>query len=134
MCGGNFCQQCRDLRKCGLSPRVRGKPYQTRSGTSEGRSIPACAGETHPIPPVYGLRQVYPRVCGGNSYPSCLRTCHQVYPRVCGGNCHMPTGPSIYTGLSPRVRGKRAGARSSESLLGSIPACAGETLPDRKLL
>ena len=46
---------------------------------------------------------------------------------MCGGNrmIHYPTGD--VEGLSPRVRGKRRQATFWRRLVGSIPACAGET-------
>ena len=69
VCGGNWGRRCRRRRGAGLSPRVRGK-QTAYDGPQEGDgSIPACAGETPTAAGVAGLREVYPRVCGGNHRP-----------------------------------------------------------------
>jgi len=86
VCGGNCQMPAVRPYIRGLSPRVRGKPYQTGSGSSESGSIPACAGETY--------------------LHHHLLHYHQVYPRVCGGNLTDSDFAAIQKGLSPRVRGK----------------------------
>ena len=106
VCGGTPPRPGIDLCAKGLSPRVRGNqaedhPYANRLG-----SIPACAGEPIPAPPLMAGRRVYPRVCGGTMRRNCWR-----WP---------------VRGLSPRVRGNRAGRRIPAGRSGSIPACAGE--------
>ena len=69
-------------------------------------SIPACAGEPRG-PGLYIARsRVYPRVCGGTKVPEVLWVVHE--------------------GLSPRVRGNPDTHVLVSSLIGSIPACAGE--------
>ncbi len=50
-----------------------------------------------------------------------------------GGNGVGLIGGGSYQGLSPHARGKLLRLADSMAALGSIPACAGETL-DRKLL
>ena len=50
----------------------------------------------------------------------------RVYPRVCGGAPSAPPASSAVGGLSPRVRGSPLGAGESQTVLRSIPACAGE--------
>ena len=55
---------------------------------------------------------------------SCCR--RWVYPRACGGTEYIEYVESIYTGLSPRVRGNRAGRTVPRNGSGSIPARAGE--------
>ena len=108
VCGGNP-SPCKVVGAVqGLSPRVRGKRIPTGCWPMRWRSIPACAGETPGRQPFSSSEGVYPRVCGGN--PPAGRGCHQ--PR----------------GLSPRVRGKRITPYPRGTSLGSIPACAGETL------
>ena len=69
-------------------------------------SIPACAGE--PLAPdrTDQVPEVYPRVCGGTSFP--------------------PYVLSRAHGLSPRVRGNHCGRAGEVAVVGSIPACAGE--------
>ena len=49
-----------------------------------------------------------------------------VYPRVCGGTACGIARNARYEGLSPRVRGNRQTGLFPQSLVGSIPACAGE--------
>ena len=71
-------------------------------------SIPACAGEPFFVSDSLDIFWVYPRVCGGTTI-----------------------GPAIvlsHRGLSPRVRGNQQVSRYVASLIGSIPACAGEPL------
>ena len=86
---------------------MRGKLAADCSIALAGRSIPACAGETRRGRAAPALRQVYPRVCGGN-----------------GGGVMRITK---LQGLSPRVRGKLNGNAICLVYQGSIPACAGET-------
>ena len=93
----------------GLSPRVRGNPHPALVWGSDGRSIPACAGE--------------PRLTGAGWQ---IVT---VYPRVCGGTPDCPRMPSSADGLSPRVRGNHNGAGGGQLPQRSIPACAGEPPP-----
>ena len=100
----------------GLSPRVRGNPFETEAASDADRSIPARAGEPTNAP--YGLPD------------------GRVYPRACGGTTYVQAGASILLGLSPRVRGNRAQSRSAIGSSRSIPARAGEphigTLPRNK--
>ena len=69
-------------------------------------SIPACAGE--------------PRACAWR-----LRR-RSVYPRVCGGTGRCRHFRSDSPPLSPRVRGNPPGTVRNRTVIGSIPACAGE--------
>ena len=94
----------------GLSPRVRGnRGHRLRHLRGRG-SIPACAGE--------------PRI-------ECLpRSHHGVYPRVCGGTRRRGARRWALRGLSPRVRGNQLPELVRRHVVGSIPACAGEPLPD----
>ena len=69
-------------------------------------SIPACAGDPHRV------------VSSGRV--------QRVYPRVCGGTFELVLHPRLAEGLSPRVRGNPAQARSENRVPRSIPACAGE--------
>ena len=106
VCGGTSAPRPVSTAGRGLSPRVRGNPSGSRRPPMKLGSIPACAGEppskTGPTTP----RWVYPRVCGGTSSAGW---------RPCSG-----------AGLSPRVRGNRTSGASGDTLLRSIPACAGE--------
>ena len=69
-------------------------------------SIPACAGEP-----------------SSSAHP---RSMNRVYPRVCGGTTNETETMAGRAGLSPRVRGNHERRLNRPSLIGSIPACAGE--------
>ena len=105
-CGGTCKLTARLSSFSGLSPRVRGNPFQLTSIPLVSRSIPASAGE----PGLAGLVTRWP----------------QVYPRECGGTLR-PT-PCVFGvgGLSPRVRGNPARSAFSGAMTRSIPASAGE--------
>ena len=106
MCGGTQ-HHYQDYRYYhGLSPRVRGNRWQQLYRGTQGRSIPACAGEPG----------------RGDDRPAQ----HEVYPRVCGGTNATEGLVGTPAGLSPRVRGNRSSAPAGVMLMRSIPACAGE--------
>ena len=90
----------------GLSPRMRGNPYQGTGIPECQRSIPAYAGEP-----------VHPRHCYAAA---------RVYPRVCGGTAVRRQRGVPYDGLSPRMRGNPYPASARMNQGGSIPAYAGE--------
>ena len=106
VCGGTHFNIASTIYMSCLSPRVRGNPLQYRLYDLHELSIPACAGE----PP----------------HCSAPGAAQQVYPRVCGGTSASVTIPVVGNGLSPRVRGNRAGYPAGSWRAGSIPACAGE--------
>ena len=74
------------------------------------RSIPAPAGEP----------------CKAES----LTTELKVYPRACGGTLPRSSQKKWTRGLSPRLRGNLGAGASSMGMIGSIPAPAGEPLPN----
>ena len=113
VCGGNTTMRAGQHRIKGPSPRVRGKPPQSRQESLTTGSIPACAGET----PHRRQRQRPTRV----------------HPRVCGGNNREAILSLLVDGPSPRVRGKRLHPRARSGRRGSIPACAGETRMDMSI-
>ena len=86
---------------------MRGKRCLSLCLPVPGGSIPACAGETLDLLLIFCL---------------CW-----VYPRLCGGNCCSVALPLCWPGLSPLVRGKQFLIVNRQFLIGSIPACAGET-------
>ena len=90
----------------GLSPRVRGNPFLPLRVSHVRRSIPACAGKPSVDFGILGADMVYPRVCGETGTVSSSR--------------------ASSVGLSPRVRGNRAGIAGAGPVFGSIPACAGK--------
>ena len=110
VCGGTLMTGMGCPDGCGLSPRVRGNPTTARAVWASPRSIPACAGEPGRWCTRWGLRRVYPRVCGG-TYPA------------------LPPPPPP-AALSPRVRGNLCTPPTASPFAGSIPACAGEPPPD----
>ena len=106
VCGGSASGAGCSIFIFGLSPRVRGKRAAFVSWPTRYRSIPACAGEAS---------------CAFRAGASA-----EVYPRVCGGSLVTRRRGNGGGGLSPRVRGKRAGAPGLPAERRSIPACAGE--------
>ncbi len=90
----------------GLSPHARGNPGKLGAFSGRMGSIPACAGE--PIDTRSLLRgfAVYPRMRGGTTLCAC-----EVVPEP---------------GLSPHARGNPFPFAAEVSMVGSIPACAGE--------
>ena len=105
VCGVTHTPPPRGKCRGGLSPRVRGHHASIAIDVESSGSIPACAGS--PGEHVNdGLEwRVYPRVCG-------------VTPRL-----RLVTSPLL--GLSPRVRGHPPLRTGTETVFGSIPACAG---------
>ena len=104
--GGAKIEGVTPSRSSGLSPRGRGSLGAVDVLDDLVGSIPAWAGE--------------PRSCTRSS------GCPRVYPRVGGGALIDSGTDEIFTGLSPRGRGSRIGARASRRPDGSIPAWAGE--------
>ena len=110
VCGGTrSCPTSRGNTR-GLSPRVRGNLAMPSLVSARPGSIPACAGE----PRRQRLHRADP----------------PVYPRVCGGTQQVSAMPRKEEGLSPRVRGNPLIPTATPAPTGSIPACAGEPLPD----
>ena len=105
-CGGTHLHALAVPGDRGLSPRVRGNPWQRSAGSPRSRSIPASAGE--------------PRDPGGRGGRQ------RVYPRECGGTRTKIEDDSHGQGLSPRVRGNPPAVRGHMASLRSIPASAGE--------
>ena len=75
-----------------------------------------------------GRRGLSPRVRGKRTAAPVGSAGKSVYPRVCGGNVRGSGGLATEAGLSPRVRGKQPLIAPRPRGLGSIPACAGETV------
>jgi len=95
------------MRDMGRSPRTRGRRKRRLPGLVSSRSIPAYAGETTPP---------WSRSCAIG-----------VDPRVRGGDKNTSRPGNTSSGRSPRTRGRRRVIPWPRSLLGSIPAYAGET-------
>ena len=65
VCGGTIQSPAKSSRAEGLSPRVRGNLSVHSHTVRAAGSIPACAGEPHPLRRSALRYPVYPRVCGG---------------------------------------------------------------------
>ena len=107
VCGENTSRTCARLRKCGTSPRMRGKPVISIHSMLTQRNIPAYAGKTS-------------GAVGGGGDDS-------EHPRVCGENLMRPNNRPEGRGTSPRMRGKRRFTTASEKEGRNIPAYAGKT-------
>ena len=105
-CGGAMFLSLPTGKYVGLSPRVRGSRPPVAGIEQDGGSIPAGAGEPHPVCQKRRFGRVYPRGCGGDT------------------SCTLARQP--VTGLSPRVRGSRQQQTAGLGAHGSIPAGAGE--------
>ena len=90
------------------------------------RSIPACAGEPHPVRHRAEAGRSIPACAGEPSFADAKQDDGRVYPRVCGGTPGRVPARGRLHGLSPRVRGNHAAGRGYGGGGGSIPACAGE--------
>ena len=132
----------------GSSPRVRGKLRVNRHHAGRRGLIPACAGKTSGFTHITCSGWAHPRVCGenficGDMYtvadwliPACAGKTSTVglhrrgawaHPRVCGENSAPRWIRYVYTGSSPRVRGKQRPKTNRLQNIGLIPACAGKT-------
>mgnify|MGYP001765594054 CR=1 FL=1 len=112
VCGGAFDQATFAGRFVGPSPRVRGSLSGGKSTPQNRGTIPACAGE--------------PCLSG---FAAKRRRDH---PRVCGGASMISQASVMAMGPSPRVRGSQGPAVVTTGANGTIPACAGEPLRDRR--
>ncbi len=110
--GEQFTSRRFSTSRRGPSPRARGAELLRQLRLAGRRSIPACAGSSPRRGDKRGGAGVHPRVRGEQS--------------VVEGESPPEGGPS------PRARGavKRGGARRMRE--GSIPACAGSSLPRAK--
>ena len=106
VCGGTDSCGSRNRKVCGLSPRMRGNLGGCCGTGQYVGSIPAYAGEPPAITSSPSPSAVYPRVCGGTTFPS--------------------TVIRKARGLSPRMRGNHQHAGAHAAHHRSIPAYAGE--------
>ena len=132
----------------GSSPRVRGKPSGSRSGSSGSGLIPARAGKTIYEPHAHGAWGAHPRACGENARDLDLHYSlqgssprvrgklswgarwgigHVAHPRACGENYVSRYDSDIARGSSPRVRGKHGTVVVLSEWGRLIPARAGKT-------
>ena len=104
--GGTRMGTCRGNPAPGLSPPTRGNPRRALPMGNGRRSIPAHAGEPHPLSPPFSPMRVYPRPRGGTAPPA------SIFATVIG--------------LSPPTRGNRRIEEDGGERHRSIPAHAGE--------
>ena len=105
-CGGARTGRCPVCDESGLSPPVRGSQADHVRPLDIGGSIPARAGE--------------PRIRWLNLLD------WRVYPRPCGGAFRIIFPVCSWSGLSPPVRGSLFNRDLNCTVVGSIPARAGE--------
>ena len=125
----------------GSSPHARGTPSFANRADQKPGIIPACAGNTFFVAIHLVKNWDHPRMRGEHMSPS-------KPPWICAGNTRTASSPSISTrdhprmrgehlalgvvriqvgGSSPHARGTRHDRSSLESVVGIIPACAGNT-------
>ena len=112
VCGADPTGSRRESRAFGSSPRVRGRRQKIHLRGQTHRIIPACAGQTSDV-------------C--TTAPS-----NTDHPRVCGADAPVALKCSIHSGSSPRVRGRPAFAPLGNGVARIIPACAGQTRPQKR--
>ena len=148
VCGEHHARTLRQQIAPGSSPRVRGTPCPSIVRPKIEGIIPACAGNTAPSRIASLSIRDHPRVCGEHRellpisvvllgiIPACAgntgreRSPHarvRDHPRVCGEHCELLRTRAAGPGSSPRVRGTQHVVYRHHSLVGIIPACAGNT-------
>ena len=110
----------------GLSPRGRGNLQQQGEHLRWLRSIPAWAGNLVVCAYSVFTDRSIPAWAGEPSVRKCRWALSSVYPRVGGGTFRERNGDGQGGGLSPRGRGNLSERARADSVLGSIPAWAGE--------
>ena len=107
-CGANATMDATRPRRCGSSPRMRGKHGQADDAVARVRIIPAHAGQTR----------------RWENRPDC----DSDHPRACGANPMFLRGLLGFGGSSPRMRGKPPADGRDTSKRRIIPAHAGQTV------
>ena len=149
VCGERSTAASQPAAMSGSSPRVRGTRGASARVPSQGRFIPACAGNAgNGAARLHGAT-VHPRVCGerlGQLFlpvrelrfiPACAGNAAKitmanvlmpVHPRVCGERDLRRHETVAQRGSSPRVRGTPLAARRGRAGTRFIPACAGNAV------
>ena len=107
VCGKNSLPMFAVTTVPGSPPRVREKPVDCSKTNPWTRITPACAGKTQIEDSTDKTKQDHPRVCGKNSWYSCIR--------------------NTLRGSPPRVREKRYYYFMDYHRSRITPACAGKT-------
>ena len=113
-CGASFHVRKRFGFAHGSSPRVRGKQERRHGQPVERRIIPARAGQTIAHVVAVDVTADHPRACGANFFHNCSVVC--------------------FIGSSPRVRGKPGHTVERVTHGRIIPARAGQTRKDSKMI
>ena len=108
MCGEHLSFMAFLMVSAGSSPHVRGARHHLHKIATRHGIIPACAGSTFNAS--FGALQ------------------NRDHPRMCGEHAQGQWAAEVRVGLSPHVRGARAGRARPAGPSGIIPACAGSTL------
>ena len=114
VCGEHLPPSAIDTWQAGSSPRMRGTHVPWDMGYRDIGIIPAYAGNTY-------VERVDVDLVGD-------------HPRVCGEHSDTKADNSSMTGSSPRMRGTPTPSGVGVSLVGIIPAYAGNTSPSPKTL
>ena len=114
LCGEHTAERTTPQRSTGSSPPVRGTPRGICPHLLTPRFIPACAGNTSSRPSSAHPKSVHPRLCGE----------HESLTRFSGG----------LIGSSPPVRGTQRSTTTAACKYRFIPACAGNTCYNVKIL
>ena len=109
MRGEHAALQCLQARRRGSSPHARGTRQAHRQRRQARGIIPACAGNT--------------------SAPSLTMSRSRDHPRMRGEHLETEQRFPAILGSSPHARGTRRSIISLSSMVGIIPACAGNTPP-----
>ena len=107
-CGEHRPEDKEVLQELGSSPRMRGTPDKILPLVRVGRIIPAHAGNTKEVRVGEVVKEDHPRACGEHHLSLCRRR--------------------QSNGSSPRMRGTQFHLFSSCSVIGIIPAHAGNTI------
>ena len=145
-CGGTLLSSRHLWKNIGLSPRVRGNPYQLQPyqhgcgsiprvrgnhilphyRQDNGRSIPRVRGNHFQTLSEHAEMRSIPARAGEPPSRHLPGYIARVYPRACGGTITAFLHVEASTGLSPRVRGNLRKPYRHAHVNGSIPARAGE--------
>ena len=126
--GENYPRIRLENRRCGTSPRTRGKLAGGVGFLSEARNIPAHAGKTE-LDDFYrnGLSRNIPAHAGKTRHCRFMTSLLPEHPRARGENPNSVPWGKRDAGTSPRTRGKPPAWSPTSSRTRNIPAHAGKT-------
>ena len=148
MCGEHHTTRAASAVDSGSSPHVRGTLIVNDFRPHVTGIIPACAGNTRKSGSTISQNWDHPRMCGehvgaqpgtilrrgiipacaGNTRSRCVcMVRRRDHPRMCGEHQTGGTDKVTCRGSSPHVRGTHCFVVCRYSVMGIIPACAGNT-------